>query len=91
MRRGIFNSSDRGKRGARVEVAPGPVRPLAFGAAHVARGVALEEIDRALSVPARSTFTAIMRPPRGSTECSTEAELRFPPRTRVIEPGKEPI
>src|SRR5512145_3449882 len=47
MRRGIFNGSDRRKRGTRVEVAPGSVRPLAFGAAHVARGVALEDVDRA--------------------------------------------
>ena len=31
-----------------------------------------------------------MRPPRGSTGCSTEAEARWPPRTRAIEPANEP-
>src|SRR5688572_11554296 len=34
-----------GERGARVEVAPGAVRPLAFGAAHVARGMAPQDLD----------------------------------------------
>ena len=39
---------DGGERRARVEVAPGAVGPLAFGAAHVARAAALEDLDRAL-------------------------------------------
>jgi len=58
------------------------VTPAGFPGPQVGR-------SRPLYVP--MMMQAIMRPPRGSTGCSTEAASRRPPRMRAIEPANEPM